>query len=162
MSKELDKYFLEQYGKKFHEIIQKDEITENELNYIKEHQAIKSASVIIVSKKFNLKGETNWAEWSKSIKSGEGITVKIKRKVKEIKFNWLYTYEDGERYSQYKVGEECAGKMVRRIEEYALDTKKSLWFYDVYFDDGTTERIFNANTVNYYEYEEEKYERDKI
>lgn len=64
--------------------------------------------------------------------------------VTQIYYNW-YADDRGPLYSSYEVGEED----VIEIVEHPAIGEGDRWFYDVKFEDGSMERIFNPNKVFY-------------
>lgn len=68
--------------------------------------------------------------------------------ISQIRFNWHQVNWDGsagEDYQMYVVGQ----KSVTEIIEHPAMGHGDKWFYDVYFEDGHMERIFNPNLVVY-------------
>ena len=65
--------------------------------------------------------------------------------IKSIIFDWAYTNENGIEYLDYVIGE----RSVIKIEEHRPDGEGDKWFYDIYFENGAVERIFNINSVIY-------------
>jgi hypothetical protein len=62
--------------------------------------------------------------------------------IKEIQYDWYFTPE-GEEYKKYRVGSDG----VSAIVEHRAQGDGDKWFYDVHFEDGRVERIFNINKV---------------
>ena len=79
-------------------------------------------------------------------------------KVKSITFNWFQSgnMQDGigEDWSKYEVGKESAvnGKIVKVTEiiENVPHNGLEQWNFLVLKDDGSSERIFNINSVEYF------------
>lgn len=73
------------------------------------------------------------------------------KKITKIKYNQFQTAWDGsagEDWSQYEVGKEG----VTSIIEHPAGGEGDKWFYDVNFEDGRMERLFNPNTVYFEKY----------
>ena len=73
--------------------------------------------------------------------------------IHRIQFNW-FPYRDHERagqdYSIYEVDKLYPEKgKVTHIEEHAVEREGDRCFYDVHFDSGAMERIFNPNHIFY-------------
>ncbi|MTI61844.1 MAG: hypothetical protein FH762_18000 [Firmicutes bacterium] len=71
-------------------------------------------------------------------------------KIETLFYNWNFELEGGEGFSRYTVGE---GGVIK-IEEDFCHVKGDKHWYDVLFEDGHIERIFNPNQVVYVAYEE--------
>lgn len=65
-----------------------------------------------------------------------------KATITAIYYNW-YFGEYGEKYESRKVGEDG----VIKIEEHKAQGEGDRWYYDISFNDGRTERVFNPNRV---------------
>jgi len=67
--------------------------------------------------------------------------------IEEINFNWHQIISDkiGYRMSTRKVGVNG----VTEIREHSAIGEGDRWFYDVHFESGAMERIFNPNHVFY-------------
>lgn len=68
----------------------------------------------------------------------------------EIIYNWSPATSDGreqfgESFESHKVGE----KGVLSIFEHPSRGEGDKWYYDVEFEDNTSKRIFNPNTISY-------------
>lgn len=72
---------------------------------------------------------------------------KVMNKITGIVFNWHYTHGIGESSTGYLVGAKYKGKTPIEIIEHTAGGEGDKWFYDVKFDDGSVERIFNPNQV---------------
>lgn len=64
-------------------------------------------------------------------------------KITELIYNWHQYPQGGEDWSIYTVGK--GG--VKEIQEHSAAGEGDKWFYDVFFDDGRMERIFNPNKI---------------
>lgn len=67
-----------------------------------------------------------------------------------LRFNWMPALSDGkdiysEQYEERSIG--VAG--VVKIEEYKPKGEGDKWHYDVTYADGSIERVFNPNYVNF-------------
>ncbi|WP_298845561.1 hypothetical protein [uncultured Clostridium sp.] len=71
----------------------------------------------------------------------------------KINYNW-FNYNDGnnqgEDYYTFEVGKSYKKKgTVTEIREHPAVGEGDRWFYDVHFDSGAMERIFNPNHIFY-------------
>ena len=65
-------------------------------------------------------------------------------KITEIGFNWFYSNNGyGEEYQTRKVGKDG----VKSISEHRAQCDGDKWYYDVEYDDGKVQTIFNINRV---------------
>ena len=78
----------------------------------------------------------------------------MKNKIKRIEYNWSPGGVSArEEFSDYAYNFEVGiiprnyNKKVTSIEEHKAAGECDKWFYDVVFDDGSYERIFNPNKV---------------
>lgn len=76
------------------------------------------------------------------------------RKIKSILYNWFYTAEAGEEYVYFEVGKEKPIAGCLSATKIVEGETKDKTYYDIYFDNGTIERVFNASQVTYYNEEE--------
>lgn len=70
------------------------------------------------------------------------------KRITRITYNWHQVNWDGsagEDYNEYSIGQ----KSVTEIIEHPAIGEGDKWFYDVYFEDGHMERLFNPNIVVY-------------
>lgn len=75
----------------------------------------------------------------------------MKRIIKSINYNWFTSNENGEEFTNRNVGSEYYGRLtVSKIEEHNPMGEGDRWFYDIYYSDGSVERVFNPNQVFYY------------
>lgn len=65
-------------------------------------------------------------------------------KITRVEYDWFYS-SIGEEYQSYAVGK----RNVVEIKEHKALGEGDKWFYDVIFEDGSMERIFNPNRVFY-------------
>jgi hypothetical protein len=77
-------------------------------------------------------------------------------KIVRIDYNWYVAHDDGfssEEYSVHMLGKKYTSrgkvKTVTKIIEYPWEGAGDKWCYEVMFDDGSKERIFNPNKVYY-------------
>lgn len=69
-------------------------------------------------------------------------------KIISLRANWLPASPDGQFSDQsedFKVGEQA----VVLIEEHAAIGEGDKWFYDVHYESGRIDRIFNPNKVTF-------------
>lgn len=64
-------------------------------------------------------------------------------KITKIFYNWMYGTDHGEDYSIHTVGL----NNVTKIDQHTALGEGDKWHYDVHFEDGSMERIFNINKV---------------
>jgi len=64
-----------------------------------------------------------------------------------INYNWYHTNEHGEEFDYANIGEHG----VNFIKEHIPKGEGDKWFYNVFYDDGHIERVFNINKVFYKE-----------
>lgn len=64
--------------------------------------------------------------------------------ISELIYNWFFTNE-GQEHNTYTVGKHG----VTQIIEHQSKGDGDRWYYDVFFDDGRMERIFNPNKVTF-------------
>ncbi len=69
-------------------------------------------------------------------------------KITAIVFNWFAVNpESGEEFVSYKVGVDYRGRKVVEIIQHEAMGNGDKWFYDIIWDDGKNERVFNPNQI---------------
>ena len=76
------------------------------------------------------------------------MALEFKNKIIQINYNW-FVGEFREEFQCIQLGATYNGKRCTEIIEHYSRGEGDKWFYDVYFDNGTIERIFNINKVFY-------------
>lgn len=75
------------------------------------------------------------------------------REITKITFDFQPNYDEGEGTEvTAKIGERLRGcspedRRVEKIEEHKPQGEGDRWFYDITFNDGTTQRTFNPSQV---------------
>jgi hypothetical protein len=68
------------------------------------------------------------------------------KEIRKIHYNWFQSYDGnnaGEDFDHHTVGQ----RGVIEILEYPAYAEGDKWYYDVIFENGDVERIFNINRV---------------
>lgn len=69
----------------------------------------------------------------------------MNEKVLWVQFNWFYTEEAGEQYSQFSTSQDN----IKSIKYNSCFVEGDKHYCDVYFTDGTQQRVFNINMVGF-------------
>ena len=72
-------------------------------------------------------------------------------KINAINYNWYSTPENGEEFQNATVGILYGNKKCDGITEHPCAGEGDKWYYDIYYSDGTMDRIFNVNKVFFVE-----------
>lgn len=71
--------------------------------------------------------------------------------VTAINYNWGFTPENGEEFTNKTVGIMYGNLKCDAIKEHKAKGEGDKWYYDIHYSDGSVERIFNPNQVYYKE-----------
>jgi hypothetical protein len=67
--------------------------------------------------------------------------------IKSINYNWFFSPKDGEEFTNRTVGLIYGKAKCDKITQHCAVGEGDKWFYDIFYSDGTVERIFNPNEV---------------
>ena len=73
------------------------------------------------------------------------------KKIRAITYNWRCNAEGNELFDYAKVGEGHypSSAQVTEITEHKPTGESDKWFFDIFYEDGTSKRTFNPNEVFY-------------